>query len=74
VEDAAPIDDDHLPFVKRGVAAADIIDLENPQKDYWHTPSDTLDKVSPRSLAIVGHVLIELLPELERKFVPSVNR
>ncbi len=63
------IEDDHLPFLRRGVAAADVIDLENPQNDnYWHRTSDTLDKVSPRSLAIVGHVLMETLPQLEAKF------
>jgi len=35
---------------------------------YWHTPEDTLDKVDPRSLAIVGHVLVETVPALEKKF------
>jgi hypothetical protein len=75
VNESTPIDDDHLPFVNRGVAAADIIDLENPQNDsYWHEASDTLDKVSPRSLAVVGHVLMEVLPQLESKFVPGVSR
>ena len=43
-------------------------DLEIP---YWHTAQDTLDKVSPQSLAIVGHVLIASLPELEQKFHPG---
>jgi hypothetical protein len=42
----------------------DVIDLEAP---YWHTGGDTLDKISPRSLAIVGHVLLESLTELEKK-------
>ncbi len=75
VDESTPIEDDHLAFVNRGVAAADIIDLESPQNDnYWHNASDTLDKVSPRSLAIVGHVLVELLPQLESKFVPAANR
>jgi glutaminyl-peptide cyclotransferase len=59
-----PIEDDHLPFVRRGVAAVDIIDLDEP---YWHTSGDTLDKISPRSLAIVGHVLLEALAALEKK-------
>ena len=68
--------DDHLPFLRRNVAAVDIIDLDNPlhADGYWHTPSDTLDKVSPRSLAIVGHVLLETLPQLENKFRPAANR
>jgi hypothetical protein len=59
--------DDHVPFLSRKVPAVDIIDLEIP---YWHTPQDTLDKLSPRSLAVVGHVLIALLPQLEQKFAP----
>jgi len=75
VNDSSEYLDDHLPFLHRGVAAVDIIDLDNPQNDgYWHKTSDTLDKVSPRSLAVVGHVLTEALPELEKKFSPPANR
>ena len=59
------IEDDHLPFLNRGVSATDVIDLERP---YWHTTADTLDKVSPRTLAIVGHVFLESIPALEKKF------
>jgi glutaminyl-peptide cyclotransferase len=74
VSESSPYEDDHLPFLHRGVAAADIIDLDNPIADnYWHKTSDTLDKVSPRSLAIVGHVLIEVLPQLEKRFSPTAN-
>jgi Zn-dependent M28 family amino/carboxypeptidase len=58
--------DDHISFRRRGVAATDIIDFE-VQDTYWHTPQDTLDKVDPRSLAIVGQVFIEILPELEKR-------
>lgn len=57
--------DDHLSFIRRGVAACDLIDFDIP---YWHTPQDTLDKVDGRSLASVGHVFVETLPELEKKF------
>ena len=47
----------------------DIIDLDTPAREgFWHTTADTLDKVSPVSLAIVGHVLIEVVPQLEQKF------
>jgi Zn-dependent M28 family amino/carboxypeptidase len=75
VSDSSAVEDDHIPFLRRGVAAVDIIDLENPQDDnYWHKPSDTLDKVSARSLAVVGHVLIETLPQLEKRFSPATNR
>ena len=59
--------DDHLSFIRRGVGACDIIDFE-VDPIYWHTPRDTLDKVDPSSLAIVGHVFLESLPDLEKKF------
>ena len=59
--------DDHYSFIKRGIAACDIIDF-SVQDTYWHTPQDTLDKVDPRSLAIVGHVLLQTVQALERKF------
>lgn len=59
--------DDHYSFIKRGVAACDIIDF-SVRDTYWHTPHDTLDKVDPRSLAIVGHVLLETVQALERNF------
>jgi hypothetical protein len=58
--------DDHFSFIRRGIAACDIIDFD-VQTTYWHTPQDTLDKVDPRSLAIVGHVFLETVPEPEMK-------
>ena len=61
--------DDHGPFLHRGVAAADVIDLDGYQTPgYWHTAEDTLDKISPRSLAIVGHVILESVRALQEKF------
>jgi hypothetical protein len=41
-----------------------VIDLEIP---YWHTPQDTLDKVSSKSLTIVGHVFAESIKQLQTK-------
>ena len=64
VNDRADIEDDHLSFLKRDIPSADIIDLDVP---YWHTTQDTLDKIDPRTLAITGHVLIESVPELEKR-------
>jgi len=62
----SPISDDHEPFLHRGVAAVDIIDLNDYR--YWHTTQDTMDKVSPRSLAVAGHVILETVNELQQKF------
>jgi Zn-dependent M28 family amino/carboxypeptidase len=68
VDENYPISgDDHLSFIRRGVAACDLIDF-SVQDTYWHTPQDTLDKVEARSLTIVGQVLAETLPRLEKKF------
>jgi Zn-dependent M28 family amino/carboxypeptidase len=48
------MEDDHTPFLQAGIPAVDIIDFDYP---YWHTTHDTADKVSARSLAIVGRTL-----------------
>jgi Zn-dependent M28 family amino/carboxypeptidase len=61
------IEDDHEPFLHRGVPAVDLIDYDGFQS-FWHTPQDTLDKVSPRSMAIVGHVILESVEALQAKF------
>jgi hypothetical protein len=69
VSQDAGVDDDHDAFLKRGVPAADIIDLyDYQQMGYWHTAQDTLDKVNARSIAIVGHVILESVNELQQKF------
>ena len=61
--------DDHQPFLSRGVPAVDIIDLDGyTNAGYWHTTQDTIDKVSPKSLAIVGYVILESVNELQKKF------
>lgn len=63
------IEDDHGPFLSRGVPAVDIIDLWGYQQPgYWHTPQDTLDKLSPRNIAIVGHVILASVSALQQKF------
>ena len=50
--------DDHIPFIRKGIPAVDIIDFDYP---YWHTTEDTLDKVSAESMTIVGNTLISWL-------------
>jgi len=52
--------DDHLPFIQAGIQAVDIIDFDYP---YWHTVSDTIDKVSADSLIVVGDVLLAWVME-----------
>lgn len=56
------IEDDHLPFRDAGVPVVDLIDLEYGYGNvFHHTPEDTLDKVSPKSLKIVGDTVFEML-------------
>jgi glutaminyl-peptide cyclotransferase len=62
-----PIEDDHLPFMKRHVAAVDIIDCCTEDFPYWHTSGDTMDKVSARSLGMVGHVILATVDDLQNR-------
>jgi len=63
-----PIEDDHLPFVKRGVPSADVIDLDYGYNNvFHHTPQDTMDKLSPKSLEIVGDTILETIHMLDQR-------
>lgn len=66
-DETTVVEDDHLPFLRAGIPAVDIIDLEYPDATmrYWHTAEDTLDKVSPHGLQVVGDVLLAALPAIE---------
>jgi len=62
------VEDDHLPFAERGVPCADLIDLDYGYADvFHHTPQDTLDKLSPKSIEIVGSVILETVHMLDKK-------
>jgi glutaminyl-peptide cyclotransferase len=62
------VEDDHLPFVQRGVPSADLIDLDYGYGNvFHHTPQDTLDKLSPKSMEIVGSVMLETVRLLDKK-------
>ena len=52
------ITDDHLPLLDAGLRVIDVIDIDFAAH---HTPFDTIDKVSERSLQIVGDVAVRLL-------------
>jgi glutaminyl-peptide cyclotransferase len=63
-----PIEDDHVPFVKRGVPSADVIDLDYGYNNvFHHTPQDTMDKLSPKSLEIVGNTILETIRLLDQR-------
>jgi glutaminyl-peptide cyclotransferase len=53
--------DDHLPFIRQGVPAIDLIDFDFP---CFHRPCDDLSAVSERSLDVTGETVLELLASL----------
>ena len=57
-ETQPPVSDDHLPFIRAGVPAIDLIDFDFP---CWHERCDDLSAVSPRSVDAVGEAVLELL-------------
>jgi glutaminyl-peptide cyclotransferase len=62
------VEDDHLPFVERGVPSIDVIDLDyGPNNSYPHTAQDTMDKISARSLTIDGDVFLETIRLIDLK-------
>jgi glutaminyl-peptide cyclotransferase len=56
--------DDHMPLNAIGIPTIDIIDFDYP---WWHTASDTIDKISAQSLQITGSVALYYLSELALK-------
>src|SRR5580700_9670422 len=62
------VEDDHLPFVERGVPSIDIIDLDyGPNNSYHHTALDTMDKISAHSLTIDGDVFMETIRLIDQR-------
>jgi Zn-dependent M28 family amino/carboxypeptidase len=62
------IEDDHIPFQKIGVPVVDIIDIDYGYANaYHHTTQDTLDKLSPKSLQIVGDVTLKTVQYINQR-------
>jgi glutaminyl-peptide cyclotransferase len=65
---AGSITDDHMAFLQHGVPSVDLIDFEYGYNNvFWHSVQDTVDKLSPKSLAIVGTVTLETVRAIEQK-------
>ncbi len=54
--------DDHTPFLRQGIPAVDLIDWSYP----GHDVSDTIDKLSRRSIDAVGETMVELVRRMDR--------
>ncbi len=61
--------DDHQAFLDQGFPAVNLIDFSYGSQpganDFWHTPRDTLDKLSANSLHVTGRIVTEMLNRLE---------
>jgi len=56
------IEDDHIPFLRLGVPAIDLIDFDyGPNNAWWHTAADTTDKLSAASLGVTGSLVVEMI-------------
>jgi len=65
------VGDDHTPFLKLGVPCADLIDFDYGYNNvFWHTPQDTIDKLSPKSIEIAGSVILETIYMLDMMNLP----
>ena len=66
-------EDDHLPFLKRGVPSLDVIDADygahtSAMPDgYHHTDQDTIDKISPKSLQISADLFLETIRLIDQR-------
>ncbi len=64
------VQDDHVAFMDAGFSAIDLIDFEYGsapgRNDYWHTPQDTVDKLSVDSFLTTGRLVVSLLNLLAR--------
>ena len=71
VRDGIVVKDDHSAFLEIGYPAIDLIDFDFGSapglNDWWHTPNDTLDKISTASLYISGRLASEILNALLRQ-------
>ena len=61
------VTDDHVPLLKAGLRVIDVIDLyyvePSGPRNYHHTIYDTIDKVSAKSLQVVGDVAVALVTQ-----------
>jgi glutaminyl-peptide cyclotransferase len=71
LNDSTTVEDDHIPFLRAGVPSVDIIDLDYAA---WHTAQDDLDHVAAASLQIVGDIVLDALPEIEKRLATPPRR
>jgi glutaminyl-peptide cyclotransferase len=67
--------DDHCPFIEAGYPAIDLIDFfygASPGlNNFWHTPEDSLDKLSPESLQFTGDLVLNMINRISQAHVAT---
>jgi len=66
--------DDHIPFIKAGIPAVDVVDAEygrmgdkfDSMGEFHHSNTDTMDKVSQHSLEVVGRTILLTVELLDK--------
>ncbi len=58
--------DDHQPYLRAGVDTLNLIALFR-EGNWWHTPRDNMDRISPRKLEESGSITLQLLRQLAEK-------
>jgi len=72
-KDDTPMEDDTLPFHKRGVPVVDVIDYDYGPHDnahpdgYHHTAEDTIDKISAQSLQTSADIFMQMIVLLNQR-------
>lgn len=67
--------DDHVPFLKAGVPAVDVVDAQygrmgvffDSMGEFHHSNADTMDKVSQHSLEVVGRTILLTVELLDKQ-------
>ena len=70
-KESQAIQDDHLPFVQRGVPSLDVIDFQygtaaDPEA-FHHTEQDTMDKLSVGSLQVAADLFLDLVTLINQR-------
>ena len=60
-----PIEDDHIPFLRAGIASLNIIDFENIE--YWHKDGDDVNKLSLDNIELAGELALKVAETVAKK-------
>lgn len=57
-----PVEDDHVPFMNKGIPVLDIINFEN--RAHWHQPTDTRDILDPESMILTFRIALAVAAQV----------